>query len=435
MTLPFGLPLRSLLVLLVGCAAVVSRAQAGDPGMNRVAESYVKLVLAVGLHDGDYVDAYYGPAEWKTEVAGEKPALPLIRERAAELRASLAAMDVSGGEALSRMRHKFLDRQLAALEARVAMLAGTKFTFDEESERLYDAVAPTRTEAYFQDLLVQLDQALPGSGTVTERLEAFRRDFVIPADKIDPVFQAAIAEARKRTGLHLALPAGENFTVEYVTDKPWSAYNWYQGNFQSLIQVNTSLPIYIERAIDLACHEGYPGHHVFNVLLEKNLVRDRGWVEFSVYPLFSPQSFIAEGTGNYGIVVAFPGEERIAFARDVLFPLAGLDPARAAEYARVLSLTKQLNFAGNEAARRYLDGEISAEAAAEWLNRNALMDPARAKQRVRFIDKYRSYVINYNLGEQIVERYVETHAAGDAQRRWEIFAELISTPQLPSGIR
>ena len=37
--------------------------------------------------------------------------------------------------------------------------------------------------------------------------------------------------------------------------------------------MNTDLPIYIDRAIDLACHEGYPGHHVYNVLLEKNLVR------------------------------------------------------------------------------------------------------------------------------------------------------------------
>ena len=44
---------------------------------------------------------------------------------------------------------------------------------------------------------------------------------------------------------------------------------------------------------------------VFNMLLEKNLVRDRGWHEFSVYPLFSPQSLIAEGTANYGIDIAF----------------------------------------------------------------------------------------------------------------------------------
>ena len=31
---------------------------------------------------------------------------------------------------------------------------------------------------------------------------------------------------------HIALPAGEQFTLEYVTGKSWSGYNWYQGNFQ-----------------------------------------------------------------------------------------------------------------------------------------------------------------------------------------------------------
>ena len=123
----------------------------------------------------------------------------------------------------------------------------------------------------------------------------------------------------------MTLPADERFTVEYVTNKSWSGYNWYQGGFRSLIQVNTDLPIYIDRAIDLACHEGYPGHHVYNALLEKHLVKDRGWIEFTVYPLFSPQSLIAEGTANFGIEVAFPGRERVDFERTVLFPAAGLD--------------------------------------------------------------------------------------------------------------
>ena len=109
----------------------------------------------------------------------------------------------------------------------------------------------------------------------------------------------------------------EHFTVEYVTNKSWSGYNWYQGGFRSLIQVNTDLPIYIDRAVDLACHEGYPGHHVYNALLEQHLVKARGWLEFSVYPLFSPQSLIAEGTANYGIEVAFPGRDRIAFEQEV----------------------------------------------------------------------------------------------------------------------
>jgi hypothetical protein len=259
--------------------------------------------------------------------------------------------------------------------------------------------------------------------------------FVIPRDKLDVVFKAAIDACRERTLQHFALPAGESFTVEYVTNKSWSGYNWYQGEYRSLIQVNTDLPIFIDRAIDLACHEGYPGHHVYNALLEQHLVDERGWKEFSVYPLFSPQSLIAEGSANYGIDVAFPADERVEFEQRTLFPLAGLDPSETEKYYRVQELIAKTSYAGNEAARRYLDGEITAEQAADWLTKYALMAPARAAQRVKFIEQYRAYVINYNLGKDLVRDYVEARSGGDKEKRWKVFEELLSSPRLPSGLR
>jgi hypothetical protein len=234
------------------------------------------------------------------------------------------------------------------------------------------------------------------------------------------------------------LPPGESFTVEFVTNKSWSGYNWYQGNYKSLIQVNTDLPIFIDRAVDLACHEGYPGHHVYNALLEKHLVRDRGWVEMTVYPLFSPQSLIAEGSANYGIEVAFPGAERVEFEKAVLFPAAGLDPKRAEEYYAIFALADKVSYAGNEAARRYLNGEIDRAAAADWLTKYALMARPRAEQRVRFMDDYRSYVINYNLGKDLVRQYVEGYAArasDPVSARWSVFVDLLSSPRLPSGLK
>ena len=93
------------------------------------------------------------------------------------------------------------------------------------------------------------------------------------------------------------------------------------------------------------------------------------------------------------------------------------------------------SYAGNEAARRYLEGEITADQAADWLTRYALMSPARAKQRVKFIEQYRSYVINYNLGRDLVRQYVERRAGGDHDKRWEVFEELLSSPRLPSSLR
>ena len=399
--------------------------------MNTIAERYVKLVLAVGQHDTDYVDAFYGPAEWKTEAGRQKMPLPEIEVQAERLIADIPALsEADRRDAMVVLRRDYLTRQLAALRTRVRMLQGAKLTFDEESQALYDAVAPVHPESYFVDALQALEPLLPGAGPLVDRYDAFRQRLIIPSNRLARVFDRAIAEARTRTLAHVQLPPNERFTVEYVTNKPWSGYNWYQGDCRSLIQVNTELPIYIDRAVDLACHEGYPGHHVYNALLEQHLVRERGWVEFTVYPLFSPQSLIAEGTANYGIEVAFPGDQRAAFERDVLYPEAGLDPSQAAAYARVQALVDRLAYAGNEAARRYLNGAFDRKQATAWLAQYAMTSPARAEQRTRFFDTYRSYVINYNLGKDLVKQYVESRGSG-----WDEFARLLASPRLPSGLR
>src|SRR6266480_5677101 len=78
--------MRWILFVFVLCGRLISSegAQAAD-GMNAVAERYAHLVLALGQHDPDYVDAFYGPAEWKTQTEKEKKSLDAIGVEAAEL--------------------------------------------------------------------------------------------------------------------------------------------------------------------------------------------------------------------------------------------------------------------------------------------------------------------------------------------------------------
>jgi hypothetical protein len=406
--------------------------------MNGIAESYVKLALAVGRHDPMYVDAYYGPEAWQVAAQEEKKPLAAIENDTKPLIAELLRLDVAREEELVQLRRRFLVRQLESLVTRVHMLEGAKLTFDEESKALFDAVAPHYGEDHFKERLARIDSLVPpGDGSLAERLERYKKDFIIPKDKLDTVFTAAIGEARRRTKRHITLPANESFDVEYVTNKSWGAYNWYKGDNHSVIQINMDLPKYIDSAVGLACHEGYPGHHVQNVLAEMHLAKERCWIEFTVSPLFSPLSPINEGSANFGIEVAFPGEERLAFEREVLYPLAGLDPAKAQSYAAIQKLARELSYAQNEAARRYLNGEITAEQAAQWLSAYALMSPERARKLVTFFDEYRSYVINYNVGYDLVKEYIEGRGgtADQPERRWEEFTALLSSPRIPSGLR
>ncbi len=404
--------------------------------MDAIAERYVKLVLALGVHDVDYVDAFYGPPTWKTEAAQRKVPLDEIRQEAATLISALDRRPPSAQEdELVKLRHRYLLVQTKSAAARIDMLGGKKFSFDEESRALYDAVAPSAAVAEFDQTLAQLEKLVPGQGTLAERYTKWREQFQIPPQRLDAVFRAAIEEARTRTLRHITLPRNESFMVEYVTKQVWSAYNWYKGNAQSLIQVNTDLPVEANFALHLACHEGYPGHHVYNALLEDRLVRKRGWAEYSVYPLYSPQSLIAEGSADYGLEVAFPAAMRAEFLASNLFPLAGLDSGKVPLYVQVTRLTEGLDHVVNFAARRYLDKGVSREDCQHLLEKYALQSPERAEQRVRFIDKNRSYVINYNVGEDLIRAHMAARgAAGSGPDAWKEFEALLSSPRLPSGL-
>lgn len=421
-------PLVLIAVGVAGCSANDGEYRLADG--NSLANEYLFLELSMGWHDSAHVDAYFGPEEIRLAANEAQLSLEQIQARALDLETVIVEMmDESDAD-----RMDGIVRRLGALQTRIELNKGQRRSFDEESLRLFGAAAPNHDAAHFQAILDEIDDLIGGEGNLSARVDQFQSQFAIPADKLADVFDAAIAECRRRTLLYIELPANESFSIEYVNDKPWSGYNWYQGDAQSLIQVNTDLPIYINRAVDLGCHEGYPGHHTFNALLEKNLVQDRNWAEFSLYPLFSPQSLIAEGSGNYGVELAFPGDERMTFEKEVLFPLAGIDAAMADRYYEMLALLAKLDYAGNEAARDYLNGTIDREEAVQWLVDYALMSPDRARQRTEFFDAYRSYVINYNLGQDLVREYVERDS-NDMAERWVRFEKLLSSPMTAADLQ
>jgi len=421
------------LLVLAGCRAPTP---APDPAaLDPVAFRYVTLVLALGTHDANYVDAYHGPDSIRTLAVAESLSVAQIGASADSLIATLGDNVPRYADSVVALRHSYLRAQLGAVTARARMLGGERMSFDQEALALYDAQPPHFPDAHFDSLLAQLDTLVPGRGPLAQRFQRFRDRLMIPAGRVDTVFKTAIAACRARTLAHMPLPPGERFDLEYVKGTPWNAYNWYKGGFLSLIQVNLDFPIPVDRAVDLACHEGYPGHHVYNARLEESLVDRRGWLEFSVYPLFTPQSLIAEGSANFGIDMVFPGPERTVFERDSLFPLAGLDTALALRNSAVREVVERLNYARNEVARRYLDGELDSTAARLAMSRYWLVTPEAAAKTLRFIDTYRSYVINYNLGRDMVAAWVARAGGDSPEGRWRVFTELLSSPRLPHDLQ
>ncbi|HEY3385051.1 MAG TPA: hypothetical protein VGK46_01000 [Saprospiraceae bacterium] len=395
--------------------------------LNHLAEQYVRLALVIGQYDEPFVDAYYGPDSLKpiTPKTAVFPKDSILNE-VRLLKAKVDQIALTDSTAADGQRAGWIADQLISFDRRIRIFSGEFVSFDEESRDLFGTSAPVFNEEHYKRLVAELDKALPGNGSVPERFQALANRFIIPKEKLDTVFRAAIAECRKRTLMHYKLPENEDFKLEFVTNKSWSGYNWYKGNYQSVIQINTDLNIFIDRAIDVGSHESYPGHHVYNMLLEKNLYRDKGLVELSVYPLYSPQSLIAEGSANYGIDVVFPGNDKVDFAKEVLLPLAGIDTTGISLYFHALATKGKLNYVRNEVGRGLLNGSMSEDEAMRWLEEYGLYNKETAVKSIAFIRGQRSYVINYNHGMDLVKAWVENQGGTDSEKRWKIFETLLS---------
>jgi hypothetical protein len=417
------------LLLLAGCVS----AEPARESLDSIARDYVKLQLAVGEKEEGYIDAYYGPPEWQAEAKTRIETPAALTQRAAVLTVRLRSLDDSRLDPLERRRRDFLLAQLKAASTRLAMMQGMKLPFADEAERLFAVRPELKPLPDYDPVLARIERLVPGRGPLADRVDAFQERFTIPRERLEPVMRAAIAECRRRTVEHIALPADERFTLEFVTGKSWGGYNWYKGGANSLIQVNTDLPIRIGRAVDLGCHEGYPGHHVYNMLLEEKLAKGRGWVEYTIYPLYSPQSFIAEGSANYGIELAFPGDEQLAFETRSLYPLAGLPTDRAPQFLALQRAIQDLAGARFTIAADYLDGRISRAQAVELTRKYQLVSAVRAEKSISFIDQYRSYVINYGLGMDMVRAAVE-RAGPDPAARWAAMERILSGPTLPRDL-
>ncbi len=410
-----------IVVALVSCGR---KAPAPQPvQLDAAAESYVRLVLALAERDPDSLDNYRGPADWQTEARRRHASLGSIDHDATALADHLAAPPSVDGD--DPLRRGFLIRQLRAVAVRAKIVAGARPRFADEARALFDIETPPPFSAP-PAVRAELDRLIPGRGDLPTRYAAFDRPFLITPDRLPTVLARAIDACRTATISRVSLPAGEHVDVAYVPGLPWSAFTRYEGRFRSVIRVNAALPLTVDRALDLACHEAYPGHHTINSLIEKRLGATRA--ELLVQPLFSPQSLLHEAASSNAPALAFSDAERLAFERDVLFPLAGLDPALADRYVRVGRLIDRLHPVEADIARRYLDEELDFPRASEALGREALMPSADAT--LKFLNQFRTYAATYTTGRDLLSAEIDRRARGTDRpsAQWDAYVGIVTDP-------
>ena len=278
--------------------------RAARPSLDDDARQYVRLAVALGERDPDSLDFYAGPPEAVADVRRSPPSLTAIRQDAEAL---LAHVSSAAHDSPTLHAPTALAADLAAIVARVNLLTGARLPYDDESRAFFGIAPGPPDESRLGVIRSQIARVVGGDGRLVDRYASFAARFTIPADRLPAVMDAAVDECRRRTVAHVALPPGEGVTLEFVRDKPWSAFSRYAGDGRSVLQINTDFRFTVDQALQVACHEGYPGHHARNVLRAPN--RDDGvWPERLVQLTFSPESLASEASAMLAVDVAFPPE-------------------------------------------------------------------------------------------------------------------------------
>ena len=413
-----------LVCLTLGCGR--SRVPSSSATLDAEADQYLRLAVALGERDPDSLDYYYGPPGLVADIRKQPPSLAEIG-RSAKILAQRVNSRISQS-GIQAARQQYMVRQLLSIAGRVDVLTGEPMSFDHETEAVFGVKVPS---AYDRGEMArarkELDRLLPGRGNLAARYAAYDAKFMVPRDKVRLVFDTAIAGCRAATTAHVKLPPGEAIEVEYVRDRPWGAYSFYKGNYRSVVQVNMDFGLTVDRALQLACHETYPGHHAYNSLQEEKLVRGSAMKEFAAQPTYSPQSMTSEAAATLAVNVAFPAEERLRFERDALFPQAGLKSREAAHYLKVEALVEELHPAEAAIARDYLDGRLEFERANEALDKEALM--THGEVALKYINEYRSYVATYTYGRDLAASYLNEPAFdGKHKISWTRYSRWMTGP-------
>ncbi|GGK96638.1 hypothetical protein [Deinococcus radiotolerans] len=388
--------------------------------MSDIAERYVRLAHAIDAHSEGFIDGYGGPQAWAAREQRDPQAL---REEAQVL-----LNDVAGVP--EPERRAWLDVQVRAMHTMTRLLSGETLPYAEEVRGLYD-IEPRRADLRALDAaLAELDAALPGTGTLPEREEALRARLAVPREDILRVAQPILSELRGRVAGRFGLPDGEDFSIELVTDKPWSGYNWPLGNLRSRIDINTDLPVLLPALPDLMAHEGYPGHHTEHATKEAGLVRGRGWQEHSIQLINAPECVVSEGIAVNALRAVMTRAELETWLTGDLAQLAGIDPDDIRTFLAASRIKKALSGVSGEAAMRLHADHAPEAEVLDFLRTYALASEARAAQSLRFIQNpnFRAYIFTYAVGGDLVEAELERGGA-------DAYARLLREPVTPGQLR
>jgi len=395
----------------------------------------IREYLLVGLRfdriEEGYVDSFTGDARLRARVADE-PA-PDPAELAAQAQRLLAALaDVPRTAVFTEQRAEFIAAHLRALACAGRKFSGAQVGFVEEVRDYFDVEITRGDPDRYRAAHARIDEVLGGSGPLAERMAAHRRSQELPAERLQECIHAFSSALRDTVRATFPLPDSEAVVYEVVTDKPWSGFNYYEGDYRSRVAVNADLKQQMAHLPALVAHESYPGHHTEHCRKEAGLVAGLGHGEQTIFLVNTPQCLMAEGLADLALHAAVgPGWGRWAseIYADLGLRFDGERAGALSEASAALAEVRQ------DAALMLHDEHRDVDEVAGYLQRWLLVDDVRSRQMLKFLSSplWRAYTSTYVEGYRLLRAWLDDRPAGVGLT--ERFGRLLDEPLIPSSLR
>ncbi|OMC35792.1 DUF885 domain-containing protein [Mycobacterium sp. GA-1841] len=397
---------------------------------------YLLLGLRFDRVEEGYVDSFTGDPQLRRAVQNEPTPDPAELARQADRLLGEIPDDLESDRA------EYLAAHLRALNCAGRKFAGEDVGFVDEVQAYFDVRITKGDPEKYRQAHAKLDEALGGTGPLADRIQAHRSGDEIPPARLAECIHAFSSALRDKVRAAYPLPETETITYEVVTDKPWSGFNYYLGDYKSTVAVNADLKQQMANLPRLVAHESYPGHHTEHCRKEAGLVARDGQAEQTIFLVNTPQCLMAEGLADlalYAIVGDGAGEATGnsqgwgPWAADIYADLGlRFDGGRAEAISEAMAGLADVR---QDAALMLHDEHRDVDEVVEFLKRWLLINDERARQTLRFLSSplWRAYTSTYIEGYRLLRGWLDARPEGVTLT--ERFGRLLDEPLIPSTLR
>ncbi len=395
-------------------------------GADAVIREYLLLGLRFDRIEEGYVDSFTGDPSLRAAVAAEPPPDPAELAR----RAERLILELPGS--LDPQRADYIAAHLRALACAGRKFAGEDVGFVQEVHDYFDVDIVKGDPDLYREAHRKLDEALGGSGSLADRMQAYRTGDEIAPERLEECIHAFSSALRDRVRADFPLPDAETIVYEIVTDKPWSGFNYYEGNYRSTVAVNADLKQQMSGLPRLVAHESYPGHHTEHCRKESGLVAGRNQTEQTIFLVNTPQCLMAEGLADLALYAAI-GPHWGVWAAEIYADLGlRFDGERAVAVSQASAALADVR---QDAALMLHDEHRDVDDVVAFLQRWQLTSEPRARQSLKFLSSplWRAYTSTYVEGYRLLRSWLDARPADVTLT--ERFGRLLDEPLVPSALR